>query len=115
MNSAQRGSPAFTVYAAAGTNDGTLRSSKTEKGGLRSSRADYTMANNNTEAMIQCPFFLRIKENTITCEGYASGTCMITKFRDPALRRAHLKANCFQPDGGECFMAKSLFKKYEEE
>ena len=78
-------------------------------------RKNGTMANKPVEALIRCPFYLQLREDAIMCEGYASGTCMITKFRSAALRRAHLKTNCFQPDGGECFMAKSLFKKYEEE
>ena len=72
------------------------------------------MANKQIEALIQCPFYLREKENTVACEGYIRGTCMITKFPGEKEKRAYMKANCFKPDGGECFMAKSLFGKYEE-
>lgn len=78
-------------------------------------RINGNMANKPVEALIKCPFFLQLREDAIMCEGYASGTCMITKFGSREQKKAHLKANCFQPDGGDCFMAKSLYKKYEEE
>ena len=88
---------------------------RNEKGGLRFLRKNGKMANKPIEALIKCPFYLQIREDGIACEGYIGGTCMITKFRSQEQKKAHLKANCFQPDGGDCFMAKSLFEKYENE
>ncbi len=71
------------------------------------------MANKPVEALIRCPFFQQEEKNMISCEGYAPGTCMITKFADAAAKRAHLKRNCYSCTGGACFMARSLLEKYE--
>ena len=73
------------------------------------------MANKTVEALVKCPFYVQEKENRIACEGYIKNTCMITSFPDAAQKRAHLRACCFHVDGGKCFFAQSLFRKYEEE
>lgn len=72
------------------------------------------MANKTIEALIKCPFYVSEKENIIACEGYIDNTCMITKFSGAKEKKAHLKANCYCHDGGKCFMAMSLFSKYNE-
>ena len=73
------------------------------------------MANKTVESYIKCPFYLREQGNLITCEGFVKNTCMTTKFRGSEEKKAHLRRNCFCEDGGACFMAASLFRKYEEE
>ena len=73
------------------------------------------MANKTVEALIKCPFYMQEKENLIMCEGYVKNTCMITKFSGAARKRDYLRANCFHEDGGACFMAGCLFRKYGAE
>lgn len=71
------------------------------------------MANKTEESKICCPFYLRSTEQRIICEGYLSGTSMITSFADKKNAAAHMKACCFLADGGSCHFAKMLFQKYE--
>ena len=73
------------------------------------------MANKTVEAQIKCPFYVQEKGDIIACEGYIKNTCMITRFPGAAEKKAHLRANCFLENGGTCFMAVSLFRKYDEE
>ena len=73
------------------------------------------MANKTVDALVKCPFYVKENENRIVCEGYIKNTCMITKFTDAAQKKAHLRACCFHEDGGKCFFAQSLFRKYEAE
>ncbi|MBQ7638264.1 MAG: hypothetical protein IJS90_05145 [Clostridia bacterium] len=73
------------------------------------------MANKTVEAWIKCPFYVNERENLIMCEGYITNTCMITKFSSAKEKKAHLKANCYHHTGGGCFMAESLFRKYDKE
>ncbi len=63
--------------------------------------------------MIRCPFYREEKGMLLACEGYVRSTCMITRFPDPAAKRRYLRQNCFKEDGGGCFLARSLFEKYE--
>ena len=70
------------------------------------------MANKTVEALVKCPFFVWEKENAIACEGYLKNTCMITKFTGADAKKAHLRQACFHEDGGVCYMAASLFRKY---
>ena len=78
-------------------------------------RGEKNMANKKAEALIKCPFYLRENETTIVCEGVQKGTVMLTKFGCASLKRAHYRQSCFHEDGGVCFLAKSLFQKYEKE
>lgn len=73
------------------------------------------MANISYEALIKCPFYLKLGEKTIACEGHAPGTCMLTRFADVKAKKEHLRRNCYSETGGGCFLAAALFKKYEEE
>ncbi|MCH5199226.1 MAG: hypothetical protein J1E34_10025 [Oscillospiraceae bacterium] len=73
------------------------------------------MANKTVEALIKCPFFVNEKNNIIACEGYIKNTCMITKFSGAKQKKEHLKKNCYHCTGGACFMAMSLFAKYDKE
>lgn len=71
-------------------------------------------ANKPVEAYIQCPFYLREKENVIMCEGCIGNTCMTTKFSSAKAKKEHLKSCCYLPDGGACPLAKSVFGKYAD-
>ncbi len=71
------------------------------------------MANKPVEALIRCPFYKEEKGTLLACEGYEPSTCMITRFPDAAAKRGHLRRNCFFENGGGCFLARSLFEKYE--
>ena len=73
------------------------------------------MANIAYEALIKCPFFLRLGEKSVACEGPAAGTCMVTRFSGVQTKKAHLKQNCYSETGGACFLAAALYRKYEEE
>ena len=73
------------------------------------------MANKPIEALIKCPFYVKLTEDTVTCEGYIQNTCMITRFRNSEQKKAHMQENCFLENGGSCFMAKSLYRKYDDE
>lgn len=70
------------------------------------------MANVAYEALIKCPFFLKLNEKTVTCEGHAPGTCMCTRFSDVEAKKAHLKKFCYKETGGGCFLAAALYRKY---
>ena len=83
-------------------------------GKARRRAAEQKMANKTVEALVKCPFFVKENETRIMCEGYIKNTCMITGFPASAAKRAHLRACCFHEDGGSCFFAQSLFRKYEE-
>ena len=72
------------------------------------------MANITYEALIKCPFYQKLGEKTIACEGHAAGTCMVTRFSDVQAKKEHLKQNCYSETGGACFLAAALFRKYEE-
>ncbi len=85
-----------------------------KEGARRGRRAKKRMANKPVEALIKCPFYLRQTENTLICEGVLKGTVMLTQFQCASLKRAHYKQSCFHEDGGECFLAKSLYEKYGE-
>ncbi len=73
------------------------------------------MANKAVEVLVKCPFYLYERGDMIACEGYAQNTCMATKFPGAAEKKAYLRQNCFREDGGDCFLAGQLYKKYEEE
>ena len=72
------------------------------------------MANISYEALIRCPFFLRLGETTVACEGHAAGTCMVTRFPSVQAKKEHLKRNCYSETGGACFLADALYRKYED-
>lgn len=72
------------------------------------------MANISYEALIRCPFFLKLDERSVACEGHAPGTCMITRFSNAAAKKSHLRENCYRETGGDCFLAAALYRKYEE-
>lgn len=71
------------------------------------------MANISYETLIKCPFYLKLNETAVMCEGPKSGTCMITKFPDAAAKKRHMKQNCYHENGGRCFLAAALFQKYD--
>lgn len=73
------------------------------------------MANLSYEALIKCPFYLKLGEKTIACEGHKTGTCMMTRFSSVQAKKEHLKRNCYSETGGKCFLAAALFKKYNDE
>ena len=73
------------------------------------------MANKTIDALVKCPFYLEEKGLTVACEGYAKNTCMITRFPGTAEKHAYLKRHCYREDGGACFLARSLYRKYEDE
>ena len=71
------------------------------------------MANKPVAALVKCPFFEEENGNTLKCEGYYKNSCMLTRFSNAEAKHAHLKQNCYKETGGSCFMARSLFQKYE--
>ena len=72
------------------------------------------MPNLSYEALIKCPFYLKLDETAVMCEGHKTGTCMITKFKSADAKKRHLKQNCYHENGGRCFLAAALFEKYED-
>lgn len=80
--------------------------------------------NKNIEAFIKCPFYksecggknsMNQKRTParITCEGYHAGTEITMLFNSKNDQRKHIVDNCFSLDGGNCFLARCLFYKYE--
>lgn len=73
------------------------------------------MANKALEVYIRCPFYARETELSVGCEGIAPDTCMFTKFPDEKSKIRHIRVYCSHRDGGDCFLARALYVKYEEE
>lgn len=62
---------------------------------------------------IKCPFFMNMKRELLSCEGYIENTCMTTKFTSMAAATEHMNLFCKKEDGGKCPLALNLFDKYE--
>ena len=73
------------------------------------------MANKAVDALVKCPFYQFERGGLIACEGYVKNTCMSTQFPDAAQKKAYLRRHCFHEDGGGCFLAAGLYRKYDEE
>jgi len=73
------------------------------------------MANKTIEALVKCPFYTFERGNVIACEGVPKNTCMTTRFPGGKEKHAYLKAHCYHEDGHGCFLADSLYKKYDTE
>ncbi|MBR5410541.1 MAG: hypothetical protein IK104_07695 [Clostridia bacterium] len=72
------------------------------------------MSRTALDVKVKCPFFVKNIRALLVCEGAVPGTCMTTRFADPAAKVRHIEACCNAPDGGGCPLAGLLFGIYED-
>lgn len=65
------------------------------------------------ETDAKCPFFLRDSKRSITCEGVAPGTEMMSRFPSVTDKVAYMRGHCFRFNSG-CEIARLLQEKYKE-
>lgn len=70
--------------------------------------------NYSLSVIIECPFFVGERKNLICCEGVATRTCLTTAFHSREEKLDYVNSFCRKKDGGNCYLAKALYKKYDE-
>lgn len=73
------------------------------------------MSFKKNDANIRCPFFNRETAQAILCEGFTKQSVLMTKFPNEKKKIAYINKYCTRCTGGDCYLAKSQFERYEKE
>ena len=63
---------------------------------------------------VRCPYWHKLSNNYIVCEGLIDGTSMSSYFQERGARRAYVRRYCTKDRWRECEAARALDRKYEE-
>ena len=72
------------------------------------------MSFTRNDANIRCPFFKRETAQALICEGFVKSAVLMTKFTSEQKKVAYIKKYCVRCTGGDCYLARTQFARYEE-
>lgn len=73
------------------------------------------MSFTRNDTNIRCPFFQRETAQSLICEGFVKGAVLLTKFPNEKKKIAYINKYCVRCTGGDCYLAKGQFERYEKE
>lgn len=73
------------------------------------------MSFTRNDTNIRCPFFVRETAQSLICEGFVKNSALLTKFSSEKKKIAYINKYCARCTGGDCYLAKGQFERYEKE